>query len=212
MNLTGQSLACKRGENLILSGIDFSINTGEFCFVKGPNGSGKSSFLRLLAGFLKVEIGSLYLNKENITDNREARVDNFLYLGHQNVLKSHLTVIEQITFWELASNKLYDFSCDPMNIKIILKKKIHECSEGQRRRVALARLVIEKNKNIWLLDEPTVSLDENNVKIFKGILIEHYKNGGLAFIATHDNLGMKPDLEINLGAKKYLPLKPDPFL
>ena len=211
MYLIGQSLACKRGENLILSGIDFSVNAGELCFVKGPNGSGKSTFLRLLAGFLKVEKGSLFLDKKNITDDREARVGNFLYLGHQNVIKSHLTVMEQITFWELASKKLYNLSSDVLNIKLILSKKIHQCSEGQRRRIALVRLVLEK-KNIWLLDEPTVSLDENNVKIFKGILIEHYKNGGLAFIATHDNLGMKPDLEINLGAKKYLPLKPDPFL
>ena len=102
MNLIGQSLACKRGENLILSGIDFSVNAGEVCFVKGPNGSGKSTFLRLLAGFLKVEKGSLFLDKENITDDREARVENFLYLGHQNVIKGHLTVMEQITFWELS--------------------------------------------------------------------------------------------------------------
>ncbi len=211
MTLTGHSLACKRGENLIFSEINFSLILGEVCFVKGPNGSGKSTLLRLLAGLLSIEKGYLTLNKLDITDNKEIRAEKFLYLGHHNALKQHLTVMEQISFWQRITKKCYDFESDPMNIGSILNKKVHQCSEGQSRRVALARLTIEM-KTFWLLDEPTASLDIESVKLFKDVLKNHCDKGGSAVIATHDNIGIKPISEIFLSLDKSLLQQNDPFI
>ena len=211
MILTGTSLACKRGENLVFSEIDFEIDKGTTCFIKGPNGSGKSTLLRLIAGFLRAEAGYLILDKIDITNNREIRTENFLYLGHQNVLKNHLTVMQQILFWQGIFKKNYNFEFDPMNIHMILNKKLYQCSEGQRRRVALARLNIEMKK-FWLLDEPTSSLDNNNVKLFKKNLRNHCEMGGSAIIATHDKIDIKPSFEIHLSLERSLLKKNDPFI
>lgn len=211
MILTGTSLACKRGENLVFSEIDFEIDKGKTCFIKGPNGSGKSTLLRLIAGFLRAEAGYLILDKIDITNNREIRTENFLYLGHQNVLKNHLTVMQQILFWQGIFKKNYNFEFDPMNINMILNKKLYQCSEGQRRRVALARLNIEIKK-FWLLDEPTSSLDNNNIKLFKKILKDHCEKGGSAIIATHDELDIKSSFEIHLSLERSLLKKNDPFI
>ena len=211
MKLTGHSLSFKRGESLIFSEINFSINSGSICFVKGANGSGKSTLMRLLVGFLKSETGSINLDNQDITNNREIRAENFLYLGHENVIKPQLTVIEQILFWQGISQNTYDFESDPMKVSSILRKKLYQCSEGQRRRVALSRLSIEK-KRFWFLDEPTVSLDDSNIQLFKESLKDHCNNGGSALIATHDNIGIKPSFEIRLTIKKSLTEQNDPFL
>ena len=211
MTLTGQSLACKRGENLIFSKINFSVIPGSICFVKGPNGSGKSTLLRLLAGLLGTAEGHLTLDKIDITNDREIRAEKFLYLGHQNVLKQHVTVKEQISFWQGITKKCYDFETDPMNVQPILNKKLHQCSEGQSRRVALVRLAIEMKK-LWLLDEPTASLDTVNVQLFKRILKDHCNNGGSAVIATHDNIGIKPSSDIHLSLDKSSLQQNDPFI
>ena len=211
MTLTGHSLACQRSENLIFSEIDFSIEAGNICLVKGPNGSGKTTLLRLLAGFLKVEIGHLIYNDKDITNDREIRAEYFLYLGHQNALKNQLTVEDQILFWQVVSNNEYDFNNDPMEIHSILDKRLYECSEGQRRRIALTRLVIE-NKKFWLLDEPTVSLDTKNMQLFKDTLRIHCDNGGSAMIATHDSIGIESSAEIHLSLDKSLLKQNDPFI
>ncbi len=211
MKLTGHSLSCKRGESLIFSEINFSINSGSICFVKGSNGSGKSTLIRLLVGFLKSETGYITLDDQDITNDREIRAENFLYLGHENVLKPQLTVIEQILLWQGVSQNTYNFESDPMKVHSILKKKLYQCSEGQRRRVALTRLSIEK-KRFWFLDEPTVSLDDNNVQLFKESLKDHCDNGGSAFIATHDNIGINPSFEILLSMKKSSTEQNDPFI
>ena len=211
MTLTGHSLACKRGDSLIFSDMNFSIIPGAICFVKGPNGSGKSTLLRLLAGFLSTEAGYLTLNKKDITHDKEVRAERFLYLGHQNALKPHLTVLQQISFWQGITKKFYDLESDPMNLQSILGKKLHRCSEGQCRRVALSRLTIEMKK-FWLLDEPTASLDAINIQLFKDVLQNHCNNGGAAIIATHDNLGIKPSSEIYPCLDNSLLNNNDPFI
>ena len=210
MFLIGSSLSCKREGKLIFSKLSFKIKSGELCFIKGPNGSGKSTLLRLLAGFIKVQTGKITLNKINITNKLDEIYNNFFYLGHNNTLKNYLTVKQQIDFWEGLSQKKYNLDLDSFNLKKILDRKIYECSEGQKRRIGLSRLTID-DKRIWLLDEPTNSLDIENIEILRKHLQLHQKKGGVAIIASHEAFILKPDQDIIMTLESPINLEKDPF-
>ena len=180
MHLIGSSLSCKREGKLIFSELSFKVSSGEICLIKGPNGSGKSTLLRLLAGFLKVSSGEITLDNKKITNKKDVIYENFFYLGHNNPLKSYLTVKQQIDFWEGITQKKYDLEVDSFNLKNIMDLKIYECSDGQKKRIGLSRLTID-DKKIWLLDEPTNSLDIDNIEILKKHLKLHQKKRWLSY-------------------------------
>ena len=210
MHLIGSSLSCKREGKLIFSELSFKVSSGEICLIKGPNGSGKSTLLRLLAGFLKVSSGEITLDNKKITNKKDVIYENFFYLGHNNPLKSYLTVKQQIDFWEGITQKKYDLEVDSFNLKNIMNLKIYECSDGQKKRIGLSRLTID-DKKIWLLDEPTNSLDIDNIKILKKHLKLHQKKGGLAMIASHENFIFRPYKDIKLTLETPKNLEKDPF-
>ena len=210
MLLIGSSLSCKREGKLIFSRLSFKINSGEICLIKGPNGSGKSTLLRLLAGFIKVTTGEIILNNANITNNSDIIYEHFFYLGHNNPLKNYLTVKQQIDFWEGISQKKYNLELDTFNLKKIMTRKIYECSEGQKKRIGLSRLTID-DKKIWLLDEPTNSLDIENIEILKKHLKLHQKKGGIAMIASHGGFILKPDKNIIMTLETPKNFEKDPF-
>ena len=210
MLLIGSSLSCKREGKLIFSRLSFKINSGEICLIKGPNGSGKSTLLRLLAGFIKVTTGEIILNNANITNNSDIIYEHFFYLGHNNPLKNYLTVKQQIDFWEGISQIKYNLELDSFNLKRIMNRKIYECSEGQKKRIGLSRLTID-DKKIWLLDEPTNSLDIENIEILKKHLKLHKKKGGIAMIASHGGFILKPDKNIIMTLETPKNFEKDPF-
>ena len=210
MHLIGSSLSCKREGKLIFSELSFKVSSGEICLIKGPNGSGKSTLLRLLAGFIKVSSGEITLDNKKITNKNDVIYENFFYLGHNNPLKSYLTVKQQIDFWEGITQKKYDLEVDSFNLKNIMDLKIYECSDGQKKRIGLSRLTID-DKKIWLLDEPTNSLDIDNIKILKKQLKLHQKKGGLAMIASHENFIFRPCKDIKLTLETPKNLEKDPF-
>ena len=210
MHLIGSSLSCKREGKLIFSELSFKVSSGEICLIKGPNGSGKSTLLRLLAGFLKVSSGEITLDNKKITNKKDVIYENFFYLGHNNPLKSYLTVKQQIDFWEGITQKKYDLEEDSFNLKNIMDLKIYECSDGQKKRIGLSRLTID-DKKIWLLDEPTNSLDIDNIEILNKHLKLHQKKGGLAMIASHENFIFRPYKDIKLTLETPKNLEKDPF-
>ncbi len=210
MLLIGSSLSCKREGKLIFSRLSFKINSGEICLIKGPNGSGKSTLLRLLAGFIKATTGEIILNNANITNNSDIIYEHFFYLGHNNPLKNYLTVKQQIDFWEGISQIKYNLELDSFNLKGIMNRKIYECSEGQKKRIGLSRLTID-DKKIWLLDEPTNSLDIENIEILKKHLKLHKKKGGIAMIASHGGFILKPDKNIVMTLETPKNFEKDPF-
>ena len=210
MLLIGSSLSCKREGKLIFSRLSFKINSGEICLIKGPNGSGKSTLLRLLAGFIKVTTGEITLNNANITNNSDIIYEHFFYLGHNNPLKNYLTVKQQIDFWEGISQIKYNLELDSFNLKRIMNRKIYECSEGQKKRIGLSRLTID-DKKVWLLDEPTNSLDIENIEILKKHLKLHQKKGGIAMIASHGGFILKPDKNIIMTLETPKNFEKDPF-
>jgi heme exporter protein A len=199
--LSAKDLACWRGERLVFAGLGFSLGSGEALVLRGPNGSGKSSLLRLLAGLLRREAGTLTWNGEDVDDDREAWRAVFAYAGHADAIKPLLTVRENISFWaEIAgagtarvSDALARFAIAPL-----AEVPARFLSAGQRRRTGLARLVAAP-RTLWLLDEPSVGLDADATESFAALMAEHRAGGGMIIAATHIELGLDDATDLVLG-------------
>ena len=188
----GTDLACERGERLVFAGLDFALAPGEALVLTGPNGSGKSSLLRLMAGLLKPAHGSLTWGGAPVLDDPEAHRRRLHYLGHQDAVKPVLSVAENLSFWSAlrggatSEDALLD-ALDRFGLKALAELPARYLSQGQRRRLALARLLATPGE-LWLLDEPTVGLDSASV-VRLGEEIEAARAGGLrTVLATHLDL------------------------
>ena len=199
MTLQVKHLSFARNDELLLSDIHFNLQMGELLQVAGDNGSGKSTLLRIIAGLLTPESGEiLWENKAN----------NIHYLGHLNALKLPLTVEENFRFAaslksSVHATSLTDFIIEKNAAFAPLKKLQHrqtlQLSEGQKRRVALARLLLS-DAALWILDEPTTALDHDGQVLFFNLLKKHLEEGGMAIITTHHDI---PDI---FSTKKILRL------
>lgn len=179
--LEARSLACERGGRLVFSGLNFSVKSGEAVELRGPNGSGKSSLLRLLAGLNKPASG-------NVTDTKELAH----YIGHLESLKPSLTVKGNLAFWSSFMGGAPDLN--PFRLEKLANDEARLLSEGQRRRLALSRLVSVK-RPVWLLDEPTVGLDQTALTDLRREMASHLAQGGLILAATHAALDL-PNIRI----------------
>ena len=203
--LKAENLSYYRDGHQIFSGINFEVKDGTCMFVKGHNGSGKTTLLRLLAGFLPMQEGKVIFNEENIFNNHDLLAQHIDYIGHVNAIKNQMTAWDNLRFWNSVSepaervNLTTNFK-DPMLINNFKDKPIAFCSAGQTRRVALSRLTTS-NKKLWLLDEPTASLDLNAVHSFSKMIERHCLHGGLAIIAVHN------DLKVNKIDSKSIEMK-----
>ena len=189
--LEAKSLACERGGRLIFKNLDFAIAGGEMVELRGPNGAGKSSLLRLLAGLNTAASGQLsFAGHEDIATQAH-------YVGHMEAVKPALSVKQNLEFWarflggtaDLAVFKLERLGADEAKF----------LSEGQRRRLALSRLVSVK-RPLWLLDEPTVGLDQAALSDLRGAMEKHLADGGLILAATHTALGLPKARTLQIGA------------
>ncbi|KMW56228.1 ABC transporter involved in cytochrome c biogenesis, ATPase component CcmA [Candidatus Rhodobacter oscarellae] len=174
-------LACARGGVPILEGVSLSVRAGEALILRGPNGCGKTTLLRTIAGLQPALSGAIEVDPEAIA-----------YGAHADGLKATLTVTENLAFWAGAygePNKvdaaLQTFALDPLR-----HRPAQSLSAGQKRRLGLARLLVT-GRALWVLDEPTVSLDAFNVQLFASVLQTHLQGGGAALIATHIDLGIE---------------------
>jgi len=210
LRLIAHSLELIRNERILFSNLGFELGSGEALALVGPNGAGKSSLLRALLGFLYLNAGTVKL--EGAGEETLAEVAH--YIAHADGLKTALTAGENLSFWAkilaLRTKKTTgSIFFEPLSPKKALEKlrldhieqvPVAFLSAGQRRRVALARLLVAA-RPIWFLDEPTTALDAATVQIFAQICAEHLENGGLILAATHLDLGFKATrLEIG-GAK-----------
>ena len=183
-----------RGDRLLFSGINFSLLPGNVVQLTGPNGSGKTSLLRIICGLLAATDGEVRWQGANIRSLGEDYSKLLAYVGHRNGVKEELTAIENLRI----SNGLAGISLTPTAAKTALEKigltgrdslPARLLSEGQRRRVALARL-ITSGARLWILDEVLTSLDRSAVSIMKSLIGEHLQNEGMAIIATHQELDL----------------------
>jgi len=199
--LEAKSLACSRGGRTVFRDLNFTVKGGEAMELRGPNGSGKSSLLRLLAGLNKPADGTLNfvipakagisVSAQN-TDPRLRGGDDSIgeqahYIGHSESLKPSLTVKSNLDFWSSFMGGAPDLK--PFRLEKLADDEARLLSEGQRRRLALSRLVSVK-RPVWLLDEPTVGLDQTALTDLRREMASHLSQGGLILAATHAALGL----------------------
>ena len=189
MRLSGRGLRCVRGGREVFAGLDFDAECGEALAVVGPNGAGKTSLLRLIAGLLAMEGGSVELSggDAELTLPEQAH-----YLGHRDALKPALTVTENLIFWaEFFGGTPGDPSeaIAAVGLSHAAALPAGVLSAGQRRRLSIARL-LAVHRPIWLLDEPTSALDLASQRVFAGLMTAHLGRGGMIIAATHAPLGI----------------------
>jgi heme exporter protein A len=187
----GTGLACVRGERLLFRGLSFVLAAGGALVLAGPNGSGKSSLLRLMAGLLPRAAGILTWDGVPVGAASEAQRARLAYLGHQDALKPTLTVRETLDLHARLRGRRTDVAAalEALGIAMLIDTPGRQLSAGQRRRVGLARLLVAPAP-LWLLDEPTVGLDEAGLAAFRAIAAAHRRAGGAIVAATHSELGL----------------------
>lgn len=213
MSLDVTHLTLHRTGRTVLSDLSFTLKPGMAQMLRGPNGIGKSTLLRAIAGLMPIADGHINVNGTPQTD-RDAFQDQILFAGHLDAIKPTLTVAENITFWAALFGGDATAAIDRFRLNDIADRPSHACSAGQKRRTGLARLALGSDRPLWLLDEPTVSLDTDTVALVSAVIAEHCARGGMALIATHIDLGLP-----NAGALTLTPpdlsrpnTESDPFL
>lgn len=194
--LSGRKLVCIRGERPVFSNLDFDLSPGRALILHGANGAGKSSLIKIIAGLLPLQGGTIKYGDENILRGRDWISRNICYLAHRNGLKPELTVAENLTFWakmDHISNPQDHIrrSAEKIAIDHCLDLPVCYLSSGQARRAALARILCHPGR-IWLLDEPTVGLDHRGVELLTSLMNAHLDQGGRILAATHIELGLNP--------------------
>ncbi|SIT57732.1 heme exporter subunit; ATP-binding component of ABC superfamily [Mesorhizobium prunaredense] len=191
MRLIAENLGGERGGETIFSGIGFVLEKGQALIVTGPNGAGKSTLLRVVAGLLPVAAGRLLI--EGGAEDFPSVASACHYLGHQNAMKTALSVAENLRFWRDFSGA--DFLSAEQALAMVGLDGIGHLpfgylSTGQRRRAAIAKLLVSR-RPLWLLDEPTAGLDKASEERFGGLMREHCSEGGIIIAATHLPLGIE---------------------
>jgi heme exporter protein A len=209
VQLVAEKLVLQRGGRTVVDGLSFRLDSGEALLLTGPNGSGKTTLLRALAGFLSPASGTILL-VDAPAERERGELSHFV--GHFDGLKSHLTVAENLAFWAAylddegggAQRERLEAALDRFDLAALADIPAGYLSAGQKRRLALARLGVAE-RPLWLLDEPTVSLDAASVALLVKAVAGHIAGGGLAAIATHVPMALERACEIRLGAAAESP-------
>ncbi|AZV79087.1 heme ABC exporter ATP-binding protein CcmA [Parasedimentitalea marina] len=183
MSLKISDLCIARGGIPVLAGLSFTLEPGQALILRGPNGSGKTTLLRTIAGLQPPVSGTIRCAEDSIA-----------YAGHIDGIKPTLTVAENLTFWaKVFGAKGIDAAVDAFDLGGLRDRPAGELSAGQKRRLGLSRMLVT-GLPIWVLDEPTVSLDVKSVAMFADAVRAHLGQGGSALIATHIDLGLDSEV------------------
>lgn len=199
-----RALACSRGTATLFRDVAFSVSPGEWVAVRGPNGSGKTTLLRCVAGLTRCDHGEILWNGESIRREAARFRANLLFSGHLPGIKDDLSAEENLQgALALRGAPASPGACRAALVEVGLEKRrslpARRLSAGQRRRIGLARLILDPAP-FWALDEPLTALDDEGQQLFGRLLERHLARGGLALIATHHDLTLRPTRELRVGA------------
>lgn len=201
MILQIENLTVQRGGVAVLAGVSFALDAGQALFLRGPNGIGKTTLLRTLAGLQPAVEGKI---------SGPIGQDEIAYASHADGVKPTLTVTENLQFWSrVFGTDTIDTALEQMNLLSLADRMAQSLSAGQKRRLGLARMLVT-GRPVWVMDEPTVSLDKDSTALFAKVVQNHLAEGGAAIIATHIDLGFSADI-LELGPFKAVPLSDEQF-
>ena len=199
-------LQCVRGDRTLFSDLNLSVNEGELLHIKGVNGSGKTSLLRLLTGLMSAAEGEIRWLGKNIKKLREEYQKDMLYIGHMPGIKGDLTALENLRVNNAINGSMVSEddawkALGEIGLKGREDLPARVLSQGQQRRVALAKMLVTKTK-LWILDEPFVALDVKAVAMLQDVLAAHLHQNGMIVLTTHQ------EFSISSGNLKIVDLGP----
>jgi heme exporter protein A len=191
--LTAHNLECVRGERRLFTALNFTVQPGTLLAVRGVNGSGKTSLLRMMCGLLAPAAGTLSWKQQEIGDAGEEYRSQLIYLGHLNGLKDELDATENLRLSLRVAGVAVDEAQAMAALEWSgLRERRHQpcgtLSQGQRRRVALARLKLSQSRPLWILDEPFTALDVASVERTRDLIVTHLAAGGMVALTTHQDV------------------------
>ena len=199
MRLEVNELACVRAGRPVFAGLSFALGRGEGLLVRGANGAGKSSLLRILAGLDEAQSGRALIGEERLS----ARASH--YIAHSDAVKPAMTVAEHLRFFSqllgAPANRQERITeaLAALDLAALHDTPARYLSAGQKRRLALTRLLLAR-RSLWLLDEPTATLDSSSLHRFETIIAAHRADGGMVIATTHEALAIPGALSLTLAA------------
>jgi heme exporter protein A len=177
--LTAIDVTCRRGARVLFQGLSFELERGQLAWLRGRNGRGKTSLLRMAAGLLDVEHGRIHCDRREL-----------VYLGHANALKDDLSASEALDFLlrmqgRRSTHAALHAALERLGLPGRHAAPVRTLSQGQRRRVALARLALDERPALWLLDEPFDALDADGSELLDALLQAHVRRGGSVLLCSH---------------------------
>lgn len=203
-----KNLAAERGDRRLFVDISFELNEGELLHLHGENGAGKTTLLRMLCGLFYPTAGEISWNGNDIFELREEFAAALLYIGHKGGIKDDLTAVENLSITSALNGDPLDerqawSALERMGLRGFEDLPTKMLSQGQKRRVALAQLLVSRSK-LWILDEPFVALDIDAVADLQEIIGEHIANGGMVILTTHQEVTLTRGKvkQLRLGKKR----------
>jgi heme exporter protein A len=203
-HLKVSGLSCRRGERLLIDGLDFEMEPGEIVLLRGPNGAGKTTLLLTLAGVMRPDAGHIAITGVGEGASQAAELH---LLAHLPAIKARLTVEENLRFWadlNGGDRELIEPALVAVGLIHIETLMAGYLSAGQTRRLALARLLVA-DRPVWLMDEPTAALDREGELLVGGLIDAHLLRGGIVIAATHHDLIVRPTARIKTLALGNVP-------
>lgn len=197
MKLVASDITCFRGGRHVLESVSLQLTSGVASVLRGPNGSGKSTLLRVIAGLVDFQEGALsWLGEDGatISEDDAPYTSFFHYIGHLDAVKPSLSVRENLEFWAGLYSVPGDVesALETLGLAGLADVPGAFLSAGQKKRLSLARLLIGQ-RPLWILDEPSVSLDVEGVALVAGLMKAHCEKGGMLLVTTHVDIGLKAE-------------------